>query len=165
MLAGWGSTCGNCRPGIAGPKTLSLSAVVAPGASPTPGLSLGWLVVVQSPDEKRIGSLIQLAAARSVLSRGVRNASPDEEWFDFADEFMSAGHATVNRPVGNDRQQAFSIHDRVDPGPSANGTFVDSHKLGPGEVVKLSEGDIVRVGTTEMVFKSLWLPPSGQELR
>ena len=70
----------------------------------------------------------------------------------------------MNRPAGNDRKPAFSICDRVDPGPSANGTFVDSHKLAPGEVVKLSEGDIVRVGTTEMVFKSLWLPPGGQGL-
>ncbi len=138
--------------------------MVAPGSSPLPGLSLGWLVVVQSPDEKRIGSLIQLAAPASVLTRGVRNPAPDEEWFDFADEFMSCGHAIVHRPASNDRKQAFAIRDRVDPGPSANGTFVDSHKLGRGEVVKLSEGDIVRVGTTEMVFKSLWLPPSGQGL-
>ncbi len=162
MLAAWGSSCGSCRPGISTPKTLSLSAVVAPGSSPTLGLSLGWLVVVQSPDEKRIGSLIQLAAASSVVSRGVRSPAPDEEWFDFADEFMSCGHATVHRPAGTDRTEAFAIRDRVDPGPSANGTFVDSHKLGHGEVVRLSEGDIVRVGTTEMVFKSLWLPPGGQ---
>jgi pSer/pThr/pTyr-binding forkhead associated (FHA) protein len=48
------------------------------------------------------------------------------------------------------------------PGPSANGTFVNSHKLAPGEVVDLSEGDIVRVGRTELMFKSLWLSPSGR---
>jgi hypothetical protein len=134
------------------------------GRSPEPGLGLGWFVVVQSPDEKRIGSLIPLAAATSVLSRGVRQPAADEEWFDFADEFMSCGHAMVCRPATNDRKDAFAIRDRVDPGPSANGTFVDSHKLGRGEVVKLSEGDMVRVGTTEMVFKSLWLPPSGPGL-
>jgi len=75
---------------------------------------------------------------------------------------MSCGHAIVYRPAGNDRQEAFAIRDRVDPGPSANGTFVDAHRLGRGEIVKLSDGDIVRVGTTEMVFKSLWLPPGGQ---
>ena len=162
MLAAWGSSCGNCRAGIATPKTLSLSALVAPGSASVPGFSLGWLVVVQSPDEKRIGSLIQLAAPTSVLSRGVRSPAPDQEWFDFADEFMSCGHATVHRPAGADRKQDFAIRDRMDPGPSANGTFVDSHKLGHGEIVKLGEGDIVRVGTTEMVFKSLWLPPGGQ---
>ena len=164
MLAAWGSTCGSCRPGISAPKTLCLSAVSQPGCSPAPGLGLGWFVVVQSPDEKRIGSLILLAAATSVLSRGVRQPAADEEWFDFADEFMSCGHAIVSRPAASDRKEAFAIRDRVDPGSSANGTFVDSHKLGRGEVVKLSEGDIVRVGTTEMVFKSLWLPPVGQGL-
>jgi hypothetical protein len=120
-------------------------------------------VVVQSRDEKRIGSLIQLTAPTSVLSRGLRSPTVDEAWFDFADEFMSCGHASVYRPASNDRQDSFAIRDRVDPGPSANGTFVASHKLGRGEIVKLSEGDIVRMGTTEMVFKSLWLPPGGQE--
>jgi hypothetical protein len=83
---------------------------------------------------------------------------------DFADEFMSCGHASVSRPTTCDRSEAFAIRDRVEPGLSANGTLVDSHKLGRGEVVKLSEGDMVRVGTTEMVFKSLWLPPAGQAL-
>jgi hypothetical protein len=160
MLAAWGSSCGSCRPGVSAPKTLGLSAVGQP--SPTPGLSLGFLVVLHSPDEKRVGSLIQLTAPTSVLSRGVRNPAADEEWFDFSDEFMSCGHALVYRPASNDRKEAFGIRDRVDPGPSANGTFVDSHKLGRGEVVKLSDGDVVRVGTTEMVFKSLWLPPGGQ---
>ena len=29
--------------------------------------------------------------------------------------------------------------------------------------MNLSEGDIVRMGTTEMVFKSLWLPPGGPQ--
>jgi hypothetical protein len=162
MLAAWGSTCGSCRPGISAPKTLCLSVVGEPGRSPEPGLGLGWFVVVQSPDEKRIGSLLPLVAATSVLSRGVRPPAADEEWFDFSDEFMSCGHSMVCRPTTADRNEAFAIRDRVDPGPSANGTFVDSHKLGRGEVVKLSEGDIVRVGTTEMVFKSLWLPPGGQ---
>jgi hypothetical protein len=29
-------------------------------------------------------------------------------------------------------------------------------------VVELSEGDTVRVGRTELIFKSLWLSPSGK---
>ena len=79
-------------PGISGPRRSACLRSLG-RAPPHSGLSLGWLVIVQSPDEKRVGSLIPLAAPRSVLSRGVRNAAPDEEWFDFADEFMSAGHA------------------------------------------------------------------------
>ncbi len=95
---------------------------------------------------------------------GFAMPSPDEEWFDFADEFMSCWTCHSQSP-SRQRPQAGICHSRPRGSrPSANGTFVDSHKLGPGEVVKLSEGDIVRVGTTEMVFKSLWLPPSGQGL-
>ena len=161
MLAAWGSSCGNCRPGMSAPKTLYLSASVMQGLAPTPGLSLGWLVVLQSPDEKRRGSLIELTAPLSVLSRGVRRVVASQEWFDINDEFMSGGHAVVFRPQGNDRRDSFTIRDREDPGPSANGTFVNAHKLGHGEIVQLSEGDIIRLGTTELIFKSLWLPPGG----
>jgi len=159
MLASWGSSCGNCRPAMSAPKTLYLSASVFQGAAPAPGLSLGWFAVLQSPDEKRRGALIELSAPIVVLSRGVRRVAADEEWFDINDEFMSGGHAVVHRPRGSDRSASFTIRDREEPGPSANGTFVNSHKLGRGEVVQLSDGDIIRLGTTELIFKSLWLPP------
>ncbi|HEX7599240.1 MAG TPA: FHA domain-containing protein [Polyangia bacterium] len=162
MLAAWGSTCGNCRPGIAVCKTLCLSSTDLAGTASASGLSLGWLVVVQSPDENRVGSLIDLGAPISVLSRGGRSPAAAQAWIDFADDSMSDGHALVNRPSSNDRHEAFVIRDRQDPGPSTNGTFVNSHKLGRGESVALSEGDMVRVGRTEVCFKSLWLPPGGQ---
>jgi pSer/pThr/pTyr-binding forkhead associated (FHA) protein len=74
---------------------------------------------------------------------------------------MSSGHAVLQRPGTGERTDAFTIHDRDNPGPSANGTFVNSRKLGPGEVVRLSDGDFVKLGATEMLFKALWLPPSG----
>jgi hypothetical protein len=38
---------------------------------------------------------------------------------------------------------------------------VNSHKLVKGEIVRLADGDIIKVGTTELLFKSLWLPPVG----
>ena len=162
MLAGWGSTCGNCRPGLAVPKTLCLSASDRPGLAPARGLSLGWLFVTQSPDVKRQGTLIELTAPISVLSRGAGPASAGQEWFDFADDFMSMGHALIHRPPSSeDRASSFTIRDRQNPGPSANGTFVNSNRLAPGEILKLSEGDIIRLGVTEFVFKSLWLPPTG----
>jgi len=135
------------------------------GQDPHPSQGSAWAFSWLSSRAMKSASapLIQLTAPTSVLSRGLRSPTVDEAWFDFADEFMSCGHASVYRPASNDRQDSFAIRDRVDPGPSANGTFVASHKLGRGEIVKLSEGDIVRMGTTEMVFKSLWLPPGGQE--
>lgn len=160
MLAAWGVTCGNCRPGLAEPRTLELSAVARPGEAPGPGLALGWLVVVQTPDKKRQGALLELAAPISLLSRGARCIA-GQDWFDFADEFMSNGHALVARPGPEAREPCFTIRDRQEPGPSANGTFVNGHRLAPAESARLSEGDLIRVGVTELVFKSLWLPPSG----
>jgi hypothetical protein len=158
MLAAWGVTCGHCRPGIAAPKTLELSAVVKAGADPARGLALGWLVVMQTPEEKRQGTLIELAAPVSVLSRGTRSMA-GQTWFDFNDEFMSNGHARITRPVRDEREQGFTLCDRNDPGPSANGTFVNGRRLADGENASLSEGDVIRVGVTELIFKSLWLPP------
>jgi pSer/pThr/pTyr-binding forkhead associated (FHA) protein len=146
---------------MAAPKTMYLSAAEVQGVAATPGLSLGWLVVLQSPDEKRRGAIFELTAPVSVLSRGVRSATANEEWFGIDDEFVSSGHAIVHRPQGSDRSDSFTIRDRESPGPSANGTFVNSHKLRQGEIAQLSEGDIVRLGTTELIFKSLWLPPGG----
>ena len=125
-----------------------------------PGLVLGWLVVVQSPDEIRRGSLIQLTSPLSVLSRGLRSLA-GQEWFDINDEFMSSGHAVIARPARDGREGCFCIRDRQEPGPSANGTFVNARRLAAGESANLSEGDLIRVGTSELVFKSLWLPPCG----
>jgi hypothetical protein len=146
---------------MSAPKTLYLSAEEMRGIAPVPGLCLGWFVVLQSPDETRRGALIELTAPISVLSRGSRSLTANEEWFSVNDEFMSSGHAVVHRPQGSDRSDSFVIRDRESPSPSANGTFVNSHKLSQGEIAQLSEGDIVRLGTTELIFKSLWLPPGG----
>jgi hypothetical protein len=162
MLAAWGSTCGNCRPRVAKPKTIFMSAVEGKGAAAVPGQSLGWFVVLSSLDADQNGKLIELAAPVTVLSRGAQENTAAETWVDFNDKFISNGHALVARPKRTHQDEAFTIRDRDKPAPSANGTFVNSHKLAPGEVVELSEGDIVRVGRTELVFKSLWLAPSGK---
>ena len=162
MLASWGATCGNCRPRMASPKTMFMSAVDAQGMLPQPGISLGWFVVLSSLDPHHTGALIELATPVTVLSRGGQENTSMETWIDFNDKFISNGHALVYRPKQAAQDQAFTIRDREVPGPSANGTFVNSHKLGPGEVVELSEGDVVRVGRTELMFKSLWLSPSGK---
>jgi pSer/pThr/pTyr-binding forkhead associated (FHA) protein len=79
---------------------------------------------------------------------------------EFADTFMSSGHAVLSRPQGGRRDEAFEIRDR-ESAPSANGTFVNSRRLVPGEVMRLGDGDVVKVGATELVFRSLWLPGGG----
>jgi hypothetical protein len=159
MLAAWGSSCGNCRPGMSAPKTMYLPLTEIQGLAPAPGLCLGWFVCLQSPDEKLRGTLLALTAPVTVLSRGILSKATNEEWFDINDECVSGGHAVIHRPRQSDRSDSFTIRDRQNPGPSVNGTFVNSHKLANDESIQLSEGDIVRVGSTEMIFKSLWLPP------
>ena len=161
MLAAWGSTCGNCRPRMASPKTMFRSVTDGMGMLPMPGMSLGWFVVLSSLDAQRSGALVELATPVTILSRGAQANTAVETWIDLNDKFISNGHALVYRPKRAAADEAFTIRDRELPGPSANGTFVNSHKLTPGELIELSEGDIVRVGRTELMFKSLWLSPSG----
>jgi hypothetical protein len=161
MLAAWGSTCGNCRPRMASPKTMFMSTVDARGMVPVPGMSLGWFVVISSLDPHHNGALLELTTPVTILSRGAQENTAHETWYEFNDKFISNGHAVIHRPKELSPDEAFTIRDREVPAPSANGTFVNSHKLAPGEVVELSEGDIVRVGRTELMFKSLWLSPTG----
>jgi hypothetical protein len=164
MLAGWGTTCGRCRPNLVAPKTLFL----APGqmaAAPSQvlaseGMTLGWLVVVSSVDSARRGALVELTYRRSILSRAGTMPPGTPGVVEFADTFMSSGHAVVTRPQTGNRNEAFEIRDR-ETAPSANGTFVNSRRLVAGEVMRLGDGDVVKVGATELVFRSLWLPGSG----
>jgi hypothetical protein len=160
MLADWGTTCGRCRPNLVAPKTLFLMPNQA--AMPSrgnQGMTLGWLVVVSSLDERRSGSLIELDHEKSTLSRGDALHSGLPGLFEFSDIFMSNGHAVVIRPRTNDRNDAFSIRER-EGAPTANGTFVNSRRVAPGESLGLADGDVIKVGATQMVFRSLWLPGS-----
>jgi hypothetical protein len=168
MLAGWGTTCGKCRPNLVSPKT------IFPGASPSAlgslmskpgGMTLGWLVVLRSIDRERPGQLYELEGETNVLTRAGGAPAGATAVISFSDTFISNAHAVVRRPVNSDRTGAFTIQDRVDPGPSANGTFVNAHKLAPGEVARLSDGDVIKLGATELLFKSLWLPGGGAPTR
>jgi hypothetical protein len=163
MLAGWGTTCGKCRPNLVGAKTMFF----APGQVELPaqaagGMTLGWLIVIRTGDESQKGSLVELDSDALVLSRADAPPTGAAKLVAFEDGFMSSGHAVLSRPLTGERTDAFTIRDRDRPGPSANGTFVNSHKLVKGEIVRLADGDIIKVGTTELLFKSLWLPPVGQ---
>jgi hypothetical protein len=162
MLAGWGTTCGKCRPNLVGAKTMFFAPgqVELPASHAAAGITLGWLIVVRTGDESKKGALIELDAD-AVLSRADAPPIGAAKLVAFEDGFMSSGHAVLSRPQTGERTDAFTIRDRDRPGPSANGTFVNSHKLVKGEIVRLADGDIIKVGTTELLFKSLWLPPVG----
>ena len=155
MLAAWGATCGRCKPKLAYPKTVILTSVDVAGVLP---LALGWLVVVRSPGTELRGTLIELGDPVVILSRADAAGIEGGKVVPIDDGFMSAAHATIRRPSHITPDSAFTIEDRRNPGPSANGTFVNSRKLGPNEMVKLGDGDVVRVGATELKFKSLYLP-------
>lgn len=154
MLREWGSNCPRCRPKLAGAKSLIMSRSELDSLR---GLTLGWLVVLRSAETSRRGQLIELDQERCVLSRNGGGVQGGRH-IEFQDEFMSASHATLSRPALADGRAGFTLEDRRNPGPSANGTFLNARKLGPGEVAQLSDGDVIRVGTTELVFKSLLLP-------
>jgi len=161
MLAGWGTTCGKCRPTMVAPKTMfgADGSAVRPGGN---GMVLGWLVVLRSIDKARAGQLFELDAEEMMLSRvGAFAASDLGEGVglvELSDEYMSSAHSVLRRPRTRARTDAFTLRDRLEPGPSANGTFVNSHKLDPGEEMRLADGDVIKVGATELLFKSLWLP-------
>jgi hypothetical protein len=162
MLAGWGATCGKCRPTMVAPKTMFGARVdLRSGVAPAPGLSLGWLVILRSVDPAHIGQICELEADEVVLSRARAFSGDAARVLAFEDEFMSGAHATIRRPRTPDKSDAFTLRDRRDPGPSANGTFLNAHKLGAAEEARLADGDIIKVGATELLFKSLWLPPDG----
>lgn len=162
MFSGWGTTCGKCRPNLVAPKTLFLSGNdVGQALRAAGGMTLGWLVVIRAAEENRQGTLVELDRPTVVLSRAGAPPSGADKLVEFDDSFMSSGHAVLRSPPGGNRDGAFTIADRDNPSPSANGTFVNAHKLEPGEVIRLSDGDVIKVGATELLFKSLWLPPAG----
>jgi hypothetical protein len=159
LLAEWGTNCPRCKPRIAMARTMALTRGQRQAEA---GMILGWLVVLKSPDEAHRGELIELEEPVTLLSRSMQAPIPGVSCHAFEDDFMSTRHAAVRRPFASLREAAFAIEDRRDPaGPSANGVFVNARRIPPDRAFELSDGDIIRLGTTELQFKSLLLPPGG----
>jgi hypothetical protein len=154
MLAGWGATCGRCKPKLAYPKTVMLAASDAVGLMP---LVLGWLVITKTPADVSRGQLIDLSASETILSRA-GGAVTGPQVIPIEDVFMSDSHAIIRRPAQIGPNAAFTVEDRRNPSPSKNGTWLNLRKLGPNEAATLGDGDIIRVGTTDLIFRSLILP-------
>src|SRR5204863_8049599 len=109
------------------PKTLALSRAEEIGSVP---LSLAWLVVMRSPDEKKHGLLVELGAPLTVLTRtGGGAEAMTGQRVEFEDEYASIGHAPRFRTEGPDRTTGFYIPGRQRPGPSSNGTCANAIKL------------------------------------
>lgn len=150
MLAGWGVTCGLCRPERARARH---EAAIAAARGSDGARDLGWLVVLDSLDLGRMGQVIALGDGVTIVTRAGAEVGVASE-LAVRDDFLSAGHALVYRaPHGR-----FVLSDRRDPGPSANGTFLNGRRLQPGEQADLGDGDEIRVGATHLVFRGLALP-------
>jgi hypothetical protein len=158
MLVEWGGSCPSCRPKLASPKTLFGDRSDLLGVE---AVTLGWLVPLRTPDVGQRGKLILLVQPRVTLTRrnDAENPRIQPEMIALADNHVSSAHASITRPKGTNSSETFVLRDRLDPGPSSNGTFLNGRKLDPKEVAQLSDGDLIRVGNTEILFRSLWLPP------
>ena len=99
-------------------------------------LQTGRLVVVKSPAIPE-GTTFELDAAALTIGRGGQNDVPIEE-----DEFASARHARFEP-----RRDGVWVQDRG----STNGTFVNGAQLVRPR--RLTEGDVVRVGETDLRYE------------
>jgi predicted component of type VI protein secretion system len=153
MLRSWGTTCGLCRAPVA---HASDEEGIAAARQAQRSLTLAWLVVVSSPDGAVDGAVLPVDQPVIVLTRhGAVAGVPGE--IALRDDFLSAGHALLKSAASGAEVQ-FTLEDRREPGPSANGTFLNGRRLAHGEAAALCDGDELRVGSTEMVFRNLFLP-------
>jgi hypothetical protein len=122
-----------------------------------PSLTLAWVVILASADDVREGQELPIDYPITVLTReGAVTGLPGE--IALRDDFLSAGHALIKHADDARNGGAFTLEDRRDPGPSANGTFLNGRRLGPAEIAALCDGDEIRVGATELVFRTLFVP-------
>jgi pSer/pThr/pTyr-binding forkhead associated (FHA) protein len=129
---------------------------VAAGRAGQRNLTLAWLVVIDTPDGALDGAVVSIEQPVVTLTRhGAVAGIPGE--IALRDDFLSAGHATI-KSQARGPELGFTLEDRMSPGPSANGTFLNGRRLGPGEAAPLCDGDEIRVGSTEMVFRNLLVP-------
>jgi hypothetical protein len=153
MLRGWGASCGQCRASLGHARRNDRIQAARTGM---PSLTLGWVVIGASPDEVREGQAVPVDYPITVLTReGAVAGLPGE--IALRDDFLSAGHALIKRAADHG-EGGFTIEDRHDPGPSANGTFLNGRRLAPAEVAPLCDGDEIRVGSSELVFRTLFVP-------
>jgi hypothetical protein len=155
-----GGRCATC--GTALPKGRSLcDACQAPAAGgtvvlPARGLvvvQLGWLAVLRSPDLHQKGSLITIDQ-ELVISR-VRGSTHQKDaqgmsgrLVEIDDPFVSFAHLYVHRPASPD--DSFT----VEPNPSAkNPVTLNDERLEPGQRVPVNDGDMLRLGLTQLCFK------------
>jgi hypothetical protein len=112
--------------------------MIAPGAvSAGVSAELGRIVVQESPSLER-GTDFELDSVALTVGRGAQNDLTLD-----GDEFASARHARIEP-----RRDGVWVHDLG----STNGTFVNGARIDRPR--RLTPGDIVRIGETDLRFES-----------
>jgi len=116
---------------VDGPRTICFE-VDSPGAPATKRVVLGWLAFLGGVHAGRVEPL----EASTVIG-----ADPNCK-IVVQEDYVSSRHAEVLRT-----EHGFLLRDLG----STNGTFINNVRAGEEPLV---DGDVIRVGTTEMIFKS-----------
>jgi hypothetical protein len=142
------------------PVEVPKSSGVPNNAPNRPGVDseVGWLVV---HDESTTSQTLPLSIGRQIIGRK-NSGRPCKIMIDSQDEFMSRNHCTIEVRVGQQGGYDYFLMDQIISGGtaknmSANGTRVNAgqHPLKPNDVVYLNDGDVIQIGMTKVVVKTL----------
>src|SRR3954470_14273503 len=125
MLRGWGATCGQCRNPLGHARAAHL---IKAARMAQPSMTLGWLVVIDGPDEGCWGAALPIESSVTTVTRQCAEVGLPGEVV-LRDDFLSAVRALVTLPPDGN-EGSFPLEDRRAPGPSANGTFLNGRRLG-----------------------------------
>jgi pSer/pThr/pTyr-binding forkhead associated (FHA) protein len=134
------------------PEATVVLAEVTQPETPPAGQFLAWLLVIRSEDAGMEGQLLELRAGETTLGRR-GPASRSGAAFLFEDAFMSDPHVLLSR---TGKRGPLRLRERAGLSTN-NGTFINDRRLAPREEIDVFDGDRIRLGTTELVVKTLWL--------
>jgi ribosomal protein L37AE/L43A len=135
------------RPASPNPaESAALTSIPTDGPQPGDKLSRpGMLVLVESDCECAVRKIV-LKRGKNVIGRKAPGSQASIR-LETADAFMSRSHTCIELAV----KPGERIEHLLSDVGSVNGTFHNGERLGPGDTIILTPGDLVRIGHT--VFK------------
>jgi hypothetical protein len=109
---------------------------------------VGLVVTARTPRRVRLGQITVLQSARTVIGRGRTNLLVD-------DPEVANLHAVITFECG-EQSTGFRLYTHNSAPVTVNGASV-------GELVQLTNGDRIAIGSTELVFLAVPLCPGGAE--
>lgn len=150
------SICGKC--GYPNPIPNETIITPRPEKTGTPtSKEVGWLVV---HDENAPSQTHNLNIGRQVIGRKNTN-KPCTIMIDTEDEFMSRNHAIIEVNIDATGNYKYILTDNN----SMNGIRINADKnpLSPNDAVLLTDGYVIQMGMTKVVFKSFQMVNNAQE--